>query len=210
MVIGITGGSGSGKSSLMRALQRALPDSVVDVLVQDDYYHPITKQVKDPKGKVNFDLPTALDLDAFAADIRKLKQGRPVHVKEYTFNERTRVPKERMVKPKPVILTEGLFLLCNPTVRNELDHTVFVETDHTEQLRRRLDRDEKERGYTREMIMYQWEYHVQPAYEQFLLPHRMSCDLVIKNNNDLYESVNELLDYAAMRIGLPVLDSHLL
>lgn len=209
LIIGITGGSGSGKSSLMKALYKSIPSGMADILTQDDYYHPKNKQQKDELGQVNFDLPTALDLDRFARDLRKLRTGRPVHVREYTFNERSRLPRERLVSPAPIILTEGLFLLCDDDIRVELDHTIFVETDPDTQLQRRLARDMQERGYTAEMIEYQWENHVLPAYGEYLLPYRSHCDLCI-DNDDLGDAVNELLDFVAMRTGLPVLDDHLL
>ncbi len=210
VVIGITGGSGSGKSSLVEALRRSMSSKMVSVLTQDDYYLPIEQQHRDGKGEVNFDLPTALDQNKFVSDIKKLRAGEPVHLKEYGFNLDQSEPVSKVVRPNTVLLVEGLFLLNDQHVRAELDHTVFVETDGKTQLQRRVERDLTERGYSRSKVRYQWNNHVMPAYEEFLLPYRESCDLVLKNEGDLEDCTAELMEYFAIRVGLPVGQTQLL
>lgn len=210
VVIGITGCSGSGKSSLVRELKSVLPADSVSVLTQDDYYFPIEKQERDIEGKVNFDLPGAIDLKKFASDLDLLKKGESVELIEYVFNHSGKHPIKKQVKPTPIVLAEGLFILNDENVKNRLDHSFFVESDIQQQLIRRVTRDINERGYSREAIRYQWKNHVMPAYEQYILPYRDDCDLVLSNTGELGDCVQEALDYLAIRIGLPMASAQLL
>ncbi len=210
VVIGITGGSGSGKSSLVGALCDALPSDAVAVLSQDDYYLPVDQQQRDANGEVNFDLPTALDLDKFVTDIRGLKKGRRLELLEYGFNAPNKTPITKVVEPRAVTIVEGLFLMQDEAIRGELDHAVFVETDVRKQLERRVERDRRERGYEKEKVSYQWENHVLPAYASYLLPYRDTCDLVLQNGGHLDQCVEQLLDYVAIRVGLPLAAAQLM
>ncbi|MBK8499960.1 MAG: hypothetical protein IPL52_14350 [Flavobacteriales bacterium] len=180
-LVGVAGGSGSGKTSLVRALRESLPDGMVCQVSQDDYYHPKERQETDPSGRINFDLPTAVDLDALARDLALLVAGEPIRKREYTFNQEGRDRVLIELRPAPVILVEGLFVLHHQPVRDLFDLKVFIEASEDAQLDRRLRRDAEERGYGREDVLYQWEHHVLPAYRDFLLPYRHLCDLHVVN-----------------------------
>jgi len=194
-LVGIAGGSGSGKTTLVRALRDSLPSGMVCVVSQDDYYHPREMQAMDPNGKVNFDLPTAVDLDGLASDLRSLAAGDPILRKEYTFNQEGREATLVEMLPAPVVLVEGLFVLHHEPVRDLLDLRVFLEASEQAQLDRRLRRDERERGYGREEVMYQWEHHVLPAYRNYLLPYRHLCDLHVVNESGFERAVKVLGDH---------------
>ena len=210
VVIGITGGSGSGKSSLVEALSQSLGAVQVAVLTQDDYYRPIEQQSKDSSGKVNFDLPEAIDLARFASGIDELKSGKTITVEEYVFNQSGRKGSTKEIRPAEVIIVEGLFLLCDDAIRARLDHVVFIESDHQVQLSRRITRDLNDRGYPMSEVRYQWDNHVMPAYRNYLLPFREDCDMIIDNSGTLDDMLQEVIDYLAIRVGLPIASPQLL
>jgi uridine kinase len=169
---------------------------------QDDYYLPIDKQVVDANGKVNFDLPGGIDLDLLADDLRCLAKGETVYRQEYTFNVTDAEPRWMEVKPAPVIIVEGLFVMHHAPVRELFDLKVFVEASEEVQLQRRLDRDARERGYGEEAVRYQWQHHVMPAYREFLLPYRAHCDLHVINEQRFDKAVAVLCDHLSQVSGV--------
>ena len=191
-LVGIAGGSGSGKTSLIRSLCNRLPPGSVSTLSQDDYYHPMERQVADASGRINFDLPTSVDLDALAADLRDIRAGRTVRRAEYTFNNAAREAGWVETAPAPIVLVEGLFVLHHEGVREAFDLRVFVDAPIDLQLQRRLRRDAEERGYGAEDVTYQWHHHVLPAYHAYLLDHRHRCEVEVRNHEDLDEAVGAL------------------
>jgi uridine kinase len=206
-LVGVAGGSGSGKTTLIRALRDRLPSGTVCLVSQDDYYHPIEKQSTDLNGKVNFDLPEGIDLDLLAADLRTLVSGESIHRKEYTFNQPNLEPKWLEVKPAPVILVEGLFVLHHAPVRELFDLKVFVEASEDVQLQRRLSRDAAERGYGPTDVRYQWDNHVMPAYRDYLLPYRSLCDLHVINEERFDKALNVLCDHLCQKAGVKELST---
>lgn len=193
MIIGICGGSGSGKTTLLKRLCNEFSDLKPCVFSMDNYYHPIEKQIKDGEGEYNFDVPTALDEEKLTEDLKKLAKGESIMVKEYHFNS----PPDKNVlitlDPSELIIVEGLFLYHYPGVNELLDYSIFIEVDPKIQLDRRLYRDQEVRGYTREAILYQWENHVIPCYENYLLPYRMKADFEYRNDEHADEDFNLLV-----------------
>lgn len=194
-VVGVAGGSGSGKTSLVRSLCRELPEGMVTVVSQDDYYHPQEFQAIDPNGKLNYDLPGAVDLDGLARDLEQLIGGATVYRKEYTFNQAGREARSIELRQAPIILVEGLFVMHHLGIRELFDLSVFIEASEPAQLERRLRRDAMERGYGRDEVMYQWEHHVLPAYRRFLLPYRALCDLHVVNEGSFTRASQVLVDH---------------
>lgn len=182
MTIGICGGSGSGKTTLLKRISAELKHLSPSVFSMDNYYLPITKQLKDQNGEVNFDLPTALDRDQLYSDLQQLKAGEPIEVKEYHFN----APKNKntlvTIQPSDVIIVEGLFLFHYEEVRESVDFSIFMEVDLATQLDRRLYRDQETRGYSREAILYQWNNHVLPCYRNYLQPFEQEADFRFHND----------------------------
>lgn len=203
-LVGLAGGSGSGKTTLVRAICASLPEGAVTVVSQDDYYHPKEQQHLDANGRLNFDLPTAVDLDGLHADLRRLANGGSVFRKEYTFNQVGREPGLVELRPAPVVLVEGLFVLCHPPLRELFDLKVFVEASLESQLARRLRRDADERGYGEEEVLYQWEHHVLPAYQRHLLPYRDHCDLHVVNESGFDGALRVLRDHLSMAVQVRV------
>ncbi len=200
-LVGVAGGSGSGKTTLVRALRESLPEGLVCQVSQDDYYHPMESQLVDPNGKVNFDLPTSVDMDGLAADLRTLVAGESIFKKEYTFNQEGKEPQLIELRPAPVILVEGLFVLHHEPVRELFDLRIFIDASEDAQLDRRLKRDARERGYGAEDVLYQWEHHVLPAYRNYLLPYRHLCDLHVVNESGFERAVKVLHDHLLQMAG---------
>lgn len=200
-LVGVAGGSGSGKTTLVRALRDRLPPGMSCIVSQDDYYLPMDRQAKDPKGHVNWDLPTALDLDLLADDLRSLARGEAVYRKEYAYEQAGVRERWREIRPANVILVEGLFLFQHRELRELFDLKVFMDASEDVQLQRRIRRDEQERGYRREDVLYQWEHHVMPAYREHLLPYRHECDLQIVNERQYGRGLGVLHDHLARHAG---------
>ncbi len=200
MIIGICGGSGSGKTTLLNRLYKHFDNYTPSVFSMDNYYLPIERQAVDDNGEVNFDLPTALDVERLSRDLNRLISGDPIVVKEYHFN----APPDKHVlitiKPSPIIIVEGLFLFHYEAVRKHLDFSIFIDVDPKVQLDRRLYRDQETRGYSREAILYQWQNHVTPCYENYLLPYREDADFHFRNDERADEDFSKLSQEISVRM----------
>jgi uridine kinase len=191
-LIGVAGGSGSGKTSLLRKIQADLGEERVTILSQDDYYLPIELQEKDDYGEVNFDLPLSIDTERLLKDVSTLLNGQEVVFPRYLFNNTDGIAEEIRLEPRPIILIEGLFVFHYPALCQMMVMKVFVDAQEDIRLKRRIERDESERGYKEDTVRYQWANHVEPAFHSYLLPHRTSCDVVVKNNVRMEEGYTEL------------------
>lgn len=197
-VIGLTGVSGSGKTAFLSRLVQDFPKKDICVVSLDDYYHPIEQQVKDIDGVINFDIPEAIDHAALFEDIKTLKSGRSVNRREYTFNNADREPAMLTFSPAPVIIIEGIFVLYYVAIQELIDLKIFIDTKSHLALKRRIFRDQVERGYDLEDVLYRFEKHVMPSYEQYVLPSKAEADLIIPNHthfNQALEVVKGFLNY---------------
>jgi len=183
MVIGICGGSGSGKTTLLNRLAEHYNQYKPSVFSMDNYYKPIEEQSLDKNGKVNFDLPTALDKERLVKDLTRLINGKSIEVFEYQFNAGNNRNVLITIEPTDLIIVEGLFVFEYEEVLNLLDFSIFVDVDPAIQLDRRIYRDQESRGYTRADILYQWENHVIPCYNAFLAPHETKADFIYHNDS---------------------------
>lgn len=181
-LIGVSGGSASGKTMFLKKLKAGLREGEITVISLDDYYKPYDSQLHDTGEQVNFDLPEAVDINAFLHDIYRLLNKEMVERQEYTFNNPLLKPEIKEMQPAPVIVAEGLFLFYFAEISELLDLKVFLEVREDIKFSRRLERDEKERGIPLENILNQWHNHVYPAYQKYVLPYREEADVVIYNN----------------------------
>lgn len=184
LVIGITGGSGSGKTTFIKLLREPFQDNDVCVISQDDYYKPRSVQKKDEQGVVNFDLPNSIDKKSFLLDIEKLLAGQVVERVEYTFNNEQANPKTLVFKPAPVIIVEGLFVFHYRKINALLDLRIFLHAKENLKVIRRIRRDQMERNYPIDDVLYRYENHVMPSFEKYVQPHVEHADLVVNNNKD--------------------------
>lgn len=193
LIIGVTGGSGSGKTSLIRNLKAQFSPREVCIVSQDDYYRPREEQQEDARGIRNFDRPDSIDRKAFRKDILRLMAGEAVHRTEYTFNNDNRVPEVLCFEPAPVIVVEGLFVLHFRKIRRLLDLRVFLHAKENLKVIRRIRRDQLERNYPLDDVLYRYEHHVLPTFEKYIQPYIEACDLII-NNNERFDAGLQVLN----------------
>jgi len=199
-IIGITGGSASGKTLFLTRLMEQFETDDICLLSQDNYYRPKEHQTKDENGIENFDLPTAIDDVAFAADVEKLRLGEIVTREEYTFNNSDKIPNLLHFFPKKILVVEGIFVFHFPEVAKLLDLKIFIDAQDKIKLKRRIKRDNEERGYDLQDVMYRWKYHVKPTYEEFIRPHKRSCDIVIPNNHHFEKGLQVIVSYLKSQV----------
>jgi uridine kinase len=193
--IGVTGGSGSGKTYFIQKLASHFKPYEICVISQDDYYKARDLQTTDRNGVKNFDLPTAIERERFHRDIQLLKQGKCVEVLQYTFNNPNALPQTLQFKPAPLLIIEGLFVQYFEEIAAELDLKIFIETKDYIKLGRRIQRDNDERGYDIHDVLYRYQHHVMPVYESLIKPLKHQTDLIIPNNHH-FENALELLTLA--------------
>lgn len=193
-IIGIAGGSGSGKTFFLNSFLHHFKHDEVTLVSQDDYYFPAGEMTQEENKLYNFDLPSTIDNEQFQLDIKKLIKGEVVYKKEYNFNNPLAVVKILEVKPAPIIIVEGLFILHFEEIASMLDHRIFVEAEESVALQRRIKRDGMERGYPEDDVIYKWNNHVVPAYNEYLLPYKSSCHTLVVNNNDTPDEIIKITE----------------
>lgn len=200
-VVGIAGGSGSGKTTFLKALFDAFEPHQLALVSQDNYYFPKEKQEVDENGWANFDLPTSIDSTRFHNDLVKLASGEDIEKLEYTFNNPTKVPARIVVPSAPVIITEGLFIFHYPEINELVDYRVYVDAEEDVRLKRRIARDDVERGYPEHEVRYQWDNHVIPAERLYLEPYRANADLLIDNTHDFQTGLQQLIKHIRQHLS---------
>lgn len=165
------------------------------LISQDNYYKPRDQQHEDENGVRNFDLPGAIDREAFLEDVRKLKAGEDVVKKEYTFNNPAAEPRMLFLKTAPIIVVEGLFVQYFEEIDRELDLRIFVEAKDHVKMGRRIKRDQIERGYDLDDVLYRYQHHVMPVYESLIDPLKYHSDLVVPNNRHFNRALDVLAGY---------------
>ena len=183
-VVGIAGSSGSGKTFFLNSFVNHFDKHEVALISQDDYYIPANTKTQEENKLYNFDLPTAIDREAFYQDICLLFEGQTIYREQYPFNNPALKTNIIETKPAPILIVEGLFIFFYDEVNRLLDHRIFLHADEEIALQRRLKRDLIERGYHEEDVRYKWVNHVMPAYRQYLLPFKERCDRIIVNNTN--------------------------
>lgn len=205
-VIGIAGGSGSGKTFFLKCFLNHFKESEVCLVSQDDYYFRVAHNMTAEENKLyNFDEPGTIDNELFLKDISKLINGETVFQKEYTFNNPNAAPRLLEIKPAPIVIVEGLFILHFKEISKLLDLKIFIDTDEEIALQRRLKRDLIERGYPEEDVIYKWNNHVVPAYKTYLLPFKDECDEIITNNTHVAEDIIKVTNEISCRLRDTVL-----
>lgn len=190
-IIGVAGGSGSGKTHFAKELQRSLGDEHCMILYQDNYYIDQSAKFDGDGGSVNFDHPESLDFSLLAQGLKSLKAGQTIHVPLYDFVTHSRKRETILSPPRRVILVDGILILHSTEVRAVLDEAVFFDTPESLRFQRRLDRDVHERGRTPEGVKRQFELQVRPMHDQFVEPSKAHAHRVIKDLGEYGEALQE-------------------
>lgn len=188
-IIGVAGGSGSGKTYFARELQRILGDNVCTILYQDNYYIDQSHRFDGDGGSVNFDHPSSLDFDLLALGLASLKQGKSINVPIYEFATHKRLAQTISCEPKKIILVDGILILDSHVVRAQLDEAIFFDTPEELRFQRRLDRDVHERGRTPEGVKKQFDLQVRPMHDQFVQPSKVHAQTVVCDLGEYSEAL---------------------
>ena len=178
LVIGIAGGTGSGKTTLMKNLVDRFGD-VVTVLSHDNYYRRRDGLTMDERRRINYDEPAALETDLMAAHLERLRRGETIECPEYDFAAHNRSDKTTTVVPKKVIIVEGILIFEDAKLRDLMDIRIFVDTDADVRLCRRIARDVSERGRTLDSVLEQYQETVKPMHEKYVEPSKKFANIVV-------------------------------
>ena len=193
-VIGVAGGSGSGKTFFLNCFLNHFSADEVCLVSQDDYYIKVGEMTAEENRLHNFDLPTCIEVNQFQNDVNDLMDFKTVYKQEYTFNNPTAIPKLLEIKPAPILIIEGLFIYHYKYIDQLFDYRIFMDAAVEIALERRLSRDLLERGYSEEDVLYKWDNHVMPSYNEYLLPHRFRCNKIINNSTNELRNILDITD----------------
>jgi uridine kinase len=179
LIIGIAGGSGSGKTTVVRKIVDALPKDAVAVISQDSYYYDNGDLSQEEKLKINFDHPNSIEWSLLIDHIHQLQHGHSIEMPIYSYVTCARAKETQKVKPKQVVIVEGILILTNPKLRKLLDVKLFVSTDSDERLMRIIRRDIQERGRNYDDALTHYSTFVKPMHQQFIEPTKLFADVII-------------------------------
>ena len=194
-IIGIAGGTGSGKTTVVRRISKALPPHCAAVIPLDSYYNDTSDLTPEERKAINFDHPDAFDWKLLTEHIKKLKNGEAIEQPTYSYIESNRQKETVHVEPKPVIIIEGIMTLHYKKLRDMMDLKIFVDTDSDVRLIRNIRRDVVERGRTVDMVLDRYEKVLKPMHEQFIEPTKKFADLIIPWGGDNRTGINILRNY---------------
>lgn len=195
IIVGIAGGTGSGKTTFAQSLQRVMSSDAV-IISQDSYYVDNHELSFSERLKINYDHPDALEDDLLVEHLERLRRGEAIAVPVYDFEAYTRSNKTICVQPQPIVIVEGILVLTNPRLREQFDLKVYVDTDPDVRILRRLVRDVRERGRSLESVHEQYLATVKPMHEAFVEPSKKYADLIVPEggfNNVALETVAAVL-----------------
>ncbi|WP_347050013.1 uridine kinase [Flavobacterium olei] len=187
LIIGIAGGTGSGKTTVVHQIMNELPHTEVGVISQDSYYKETTNLSFDERALINFDHPRAIDFDLLVSHLKALKAGETIDQPVYSFVQHNRTDDTVSTHPRKVMIVEGILILTNPELREMFDIKIYVHADSDERLIRRLKRDISERGRDIDEVLNRYQTTLKPMHEQFIEPSKAFADIIIPN--DKYNTV---------------------
>ncbi|WP_066220383.1 uridine kinase [Formosa haliotis] len=182
LIIGITGGTGCGKTTVVNQILNELPDAEVGVISQDSYYNDTSHLSYDERKKINFDHPKSIDFDLLVDHLKQLKSGEAIQQPVYSFVKHNRTGDTILTHPRKVMIVEGILIFTHPEIRNLFDIKIFVHADSDERLIRRLKRDIAERGRDLDEVLNRYQTTLKPMHQQFIEPMKEYADLIVPNN----------------------------
>ena len=182
LIIGIAGGTGCGKTTVVNKILNELPEGEVGIISQDSYYKDTSHLSYEERIKINFDHPRSIDFDLLESQLKELKKGNAIHQPVYSFVKHNRTGDTILTHPRKVMIVEGILILTNPELREMFDIKIFVHADTDERLIRRLKRDISERGRDLDEVLTRYQTTLKPMHEQFIEPMKEYADIIIPNN----------------------------
>ena len=182
LIIGIAGGTGCGKTTVVNQIINELPPNEVGIISQDSYYNDLSHLPMEERIKVNFDHPSAIDFALLSRHLIQLKAGKSVEQPIYSFKEHNRTGETETTDPRKVMIVEGILILTHPEVRDLFDIKIYVHADSDERLIRRIKRDVDERGRDIEEVIKRYQSTLKPMHQQFIEPTKEYADIIIPNN----------------------------
>lgn len=199
-IIGIAGGTGSGKTTVVRKIVESLPDSKVAVIPQDSYYNDNTGIPMEERRKINFDHPNAFDWKLLIQQINDLRNGKAIEQPTYSYIESNRMPETVHIEPCEVIIIEGIMALCRKELRDLMDLKIFVDADPDDRLIRVISRDMAERGRTAQMVMDRYIDVLKPMHLEFIEPTKRYADLIIPQGGNNQKAIDIMRTYIIHRM----------
>ena len=181
LIIGIAGGTGSGKTTVVSKILQNLNANEVNVLSQDNYYHDNTHLSLQEREKLNYDHPKSIDFDLLVKHVQALKNGESIEQPIYSFVTHTRTGNHVLVEPREVLIVEGILVLTSKELLKEFDLKVFVHADNDERLIRRIRGDTQERGRDLEEVLHRYQTTLKPMHDEFIEPSKSYADIIIPN-----------------------------
>ena len=191
-IIGITGGTGSGKTTIVNEVINLFDASEICLLSSDSYYKNNASLDFNQRDKLNYDIPEAIDFDLLNKHIDLLKQEININVPNYCFTTHLRLEKTTVVEPKKILIVEGILILTNKTLRDSINYSVFLDCPRDVRFQRRLERDIKERGRNYNDVINLFETRLDIMHSEFVEPHKTFCDLILNTNENI--NINPLID----------------
>ena len=195
LIIGIAGGTGSGKTTVVRKIVERLPAGEVVLLPQDSYYKDSSHLPLEERLEINFDHPDSIEFDLLSKHLKELRKGYSVEQPIYSYLTCTRADETITVNPRDVVIVEGILVLCNPELRKMMDLKVFVDADPDDRLIRVINRDIVERGRSVNKVMERYEQTVKPMHQQFIEPTKRYADLIIPQGGNNHIAIDILTKY---------------
>jgi uridine kinase len=187
LIIGIAGGTGSGKTTVVHQIMNELPETEVGIISQDSYYKENHNLSFEERSLINFDHPRAIDFELLVAHLKELKAGNNINQPVYSFVTHNRTDDTVFTHPRKVMIVEGILILANADLRELFDVKIYVHADSDERLIRRLRRDIAERGRDMDEVLSRYQTTLKPMHEQFIEPTKAFADIIIPN--DKYNTV---------------------
>jgi uridine kinase len=200
LIIGIAGGTGSGKTTVVNKIINSFPAGEVAVMPQDSYYKDSSHVPVEERSKINFDEPAAIEWSLLVEHLKQLKEGKSIEMPTYSYLTCTRQPETVPVQPSDVVIVEGILVLTDPTIRDMLDIKVFVDADPDDRLIRVIARDCIERGRTPEMVINRYQDVLKPMHCQYIEPSKRYADLIVPQGGSNTVAINLLTDYIESRL----------
>ena len=194
-IIGIAGGTGSGKTTVVKKIAEALPPDFVSIVPLDSYYNDTTGMTDEARKAINFDHPDAFDWRLLIEQVNDLRQGKAIEQPTYSYILSNRLPETIHVEPKPVVIIEGIMVLFNKELRDLMDLKVFVDTDSDERLIRNIERDTTNRGRTVSLVLDRYRKVLKPTHEQFIEPTKRYADIIVPQGGENRRGIEILCRY---------------